>query len=48
MTEEVPMKRSLWQSLLGLLTLGITSPGCSKPETPPPPADVTAVVPAMN
>jgi len=42
------MKRSLWQSLLGLVTFGMTPLGCSKPETPPPPGDVTLVVPAMN
>jgi hypothetical protein len=37
--------RSFWQSLLGLVTLGMFP---VRPGQPAPPADVTLYVPAMN
>src|SRR5262249_28126393 len=46
--QESRMKPSLWHSLLGLVTLGVLPLGCTKPEAPPPAADVTLLVPAMN
>jgi hypothetical protein len=42
------MSRSLWQSLLGLVTLGMLTPGCQRSEAPLPATDVTLLVPAMN
>jgi hypothetical protein len=42
------MKRSWWQALVGLVTLGILPPGCSRTEAPLPPADVTMLVPGLT
>ena len=39
--------RTFLHSLLGVITLGMVSLGCSKPETPLKPADVTLRVPGM-
>jgi hypothetical protein len=42
--------RTLFQSILAFLTLGMCSMGCSKTETPAPPAgptDVVLTVPGM-
>jgi hypothetical protein len=42
------MLRSLLQSLLTFVTLGMLPLGCNKTETPVTPTDVTLHVPAMN